>query len=280
MYSPLTQYKHQQLKLWSAFLTTVIFLLVFASCTPIKNTYYFKNLTKDTIFKGQPAPEIEAKIQKNDLLSISVSSLSSELDAKFNEAAVSLASFSGAQGVSAAGGKGFLVGEDGKIHMHYLGSVKVEGLTRKQLKKKLQEDLLPYMKEPIVTVEFMNKKLIVMGEVGAPKIVPMTDEKISLLELLIANGDITSKGDKSKVMIIRDSAADKQVKIVDMEDHNIFLSPWFYLKPNDIVYVLAEKQQQKLDNRWKKAQDLQFYFSFVGFFTSLIFLFTNVFRSL
>ncbi len=280
MYSLLTQYTRLRGRFLPALMISVIFVAVFTSCTPIKNTYYFKNLTKDTVFKSQPVPDIEAKIQKNDVLSISVSSLSSELDGKFNEAAITPVAFVGGQGGAGASGKGFLVGEDGKILMHYLGSVKVEGLTRKQLKKKLQEELLPYMKEPIVTVEFLNKKVIIMGEVGGPKIVPITEEKMSLLELLIANGDITEKGDKSKVMIIRDTGTDKQVKLVDMEDHGIFASPWFYLKPNDIVYVAAEKEQQKFDNRMKKMQTFQMYFTFVSFATSLIFLFTNLFRTL
>ncbi len=280
MYSILTQYTQLKGRFLPGLMISVIFMAVFTSCTSVKNTYYFKNLDKDTVFKGQPVPNIEAQIQKNDVLGISVSSLSTELDMKFNEAAVTSVAVAGGQGAGAAGGKGFLVGEDGKILMHFLGSVKVEGLTRKQLKLKLQEELLPYMKEPIITVEFLNKKVIVMGEVGGPKIVPIMEEKMSILELLINNGDITEKGDKSKVMIIRDTGTDKQVKMLDMEDHNIFSSPWFYLKPNDIVYVSAEKQQQKIDARLKKAQGFQMYFGFIGLATSLIFLFTNLFRTL
>ena len=274
----LTQYTLSNGKSMQSAMMIIISLAIFSSCTPVKNTYYFKNLNKDTVFKGQPIPNIEAKIQKNDVLGIYVSSLNSELDGKFNEAAITPVIASGGQGAVASGEKGFHVGEDGKILMHFLGSVKVEGLTRKQLKLKLQEDLLPYMKEPIVTVDYINKNVIIMGEVGGPKIVQIPEEKMSILELLINNGGITEKGDKSKVIIIRDTGTDKQVKLVDMEDHNIFSSPWFYLKPNDIVYVKPDISTVKFQKREKWRQDIQFYFSFFGIISSVIFLISNLLR--
>ncbi|MBU3714033.1 MAG: hypothetical protein FGM46_03705 [Ferruginibacter sp.] len=275
MFDFLTQYTSRKRRHTSFWMFFVILIGSLDSCIPIKNTFYFKNLTKDTLFKAQPVPTLEAKIQKNDILGITVSSLSNELDAKFNESAITSVPVVGAQG---AGGKGFLVGDDGKILMHFLGNVKVDGLTRKQLKTKLQQDLLPYMKEPIVSVEFLNKKVIIMGEVSGPKIVPIPEEKISLLDLLISNGGILDKGDKSKVIIIRDTGDNKQVKLVDLEDHNIFSSPWFYLKPNDIVYVKTDEQSVKLQNRDRGRADFQFYFGFVNLALSLTFFVLNFFR--
>ncbi|MEO7444422.1 MAG: polysaccharide biosynthesis/export family protein, partial [Ferruginibacter sp.] len=147
-----------------------------------------------------------------------------------------------------------LVKPDGSILLHRLGETRVEGLTRRQLAEKLQKDLMPYMKEPIVNVVFLNHKVTVIGEVGNPGVVQMPGEQMPLLEVLMASGDIKPTAKKDKVMVIRDNGNEKKVKIVNLEDYSIFSSPWYYSQPNDIIYVLADKNDLAKQEKKKTVQ--------------------------
>jgi polysaccharide export outer membrane protein len=132
--------------------------------------------------------------------------------------------------------------------------MKVEGLTRRQLAAKLENDLLPYMKEPIVNVGYLNRKVTVIGEVGGPQVLSMPEEQLTLLEVLVKSGGIKSDGLASKIMVIREQGNNKQVKFVNMEDHSIFNSEWFYVKPNDIIYVKSDEQKRVKAERSQKLQ--------------------------
>jgi polysaccharide export outer membrane protein len=149
---------------------------------------------------------------------------------------------------------GFLVEKDGKILLHRLGYVTAAGLSRKELALLLQNELLPYMKDPIVNVAYLNHKVTVMGAVGGAQVMNMPEEQMSILEVLVKSGDIQKDGLKNKVMIIREEGADKKVKLLNLEDQAVFTSPWFYVKPNDIVYV--PQDIAKLEKN-EKRQNLQ-----------------------
>jgi polysaccharide export outer membrane protein len=118
-----------------------------------------------------------------------------------------------------------------------LGYVTAAGLSRKELALLLQNELLPYMKDPIVNVGYLNHKVTVMGAVGGPQVMNMPEEQMSILEVLVKSGDIQKDGLKNKVMIIREEGTDKKVKLLNLEDQSVFTSPWYYVQPNDIVFV-------------------------------------------
>lgn len=219
-----------------------IFLLL-ASCRVSRPSHYFETLTKDTTISGFVTNDFESKIRKGDMLTINVTSLSTEEDALFNKAS--------APGVTASG---FQVRPDGTVLLHRLGNVKVEGLTRKELALKLQKDLLPYMKEPIVNVGYLNHKVTVIGEVGSPGIVQMPEEQMPLLDVLVLSGDIQPNAKRNRVMIIREEGNEKKVKYVNLQDHSLFTSPWYYSQPNDIVYVLADTEKLEKEEKKKSIQ--------------------------
>lgn len=189
------------------------------------------------------------KIQKNDILAIQVTSKSREEDALFNSAA----------GVSVTGA-GYTVDKSGNIQFHRLGVIHVEGMTRKELKEKLIHDVAPYLLDPVVNVNFVNHKITVMGEVGSPKTIPMEEEQVSIIEALLAAGDIGKDAKKNNVAIIRDNQdGTKQVKHVNLEDNSIFSSPWYYLQANDIVYVAPdEKLRLKTERKAQFQQNVSF----------------------
>ena len=225
-------------------------ILMLSSCKVSKNSYYFKTLAKDTTINDFVTNNFESKIQKKDVLAITVSSLSSEMDEQFNGGALAR---SGDVNPSQAP-KGYLVNEQGTILIHYLGNVAAEGLTRRQLQDKLQKELLPYMKEPIVTVQYLNHKVTILGEVGRPQVLNMPEEQISLLDVLVVSGDMRETGNKKDVMVIREVNNTKNIKHLNLEDHSIFSSPYYYVQPNDIVYVLPDNEKYQKDEKRAKLQ--------------------------
>ena len=198
------------------------------SCTPIKNTYYFNTLKKDSVISNTTKRGKELAIKKNDQIQVNISSLSPAEDAVYNATSVSLGS-----GIS----NGYLVDREGNIQLHKLGSIHVEGMTRAALKEKLQKDLFSLLKDPVVTVSFLNHKIIIMGEIGNPHVLSMSEEQISILELLASSGDVTQFGRRDNILIIRDTGRGKEFKHVNLEDLSVFSSPWYWLQPGDVVFV-------------------------------------------
>jgi polysaccharide biosynthesis/export protein len=226
------------------------FVLLLSSCKVAKpSSTYFTNLKRDTTLTGFITNTYESKILKGDKLAIIVSSLSPEEDRFFNGAAASANSTSGA--TSSVLSTGYAVQDDGTILLHRLGNMQAAGLTRKELAKQIQNKLLAFMKEPIVKVDYIGHKVTIMGEVNNPKVINMEDEQMTLLDAIVLCGDINEKALRNNITIIREEGETKTIKHVNLEDHSIFSSPWYYLKPNDIVLIntditKVDKQEKRL----------------------------------
>ncbi len=243
-------------KLAGFFIAAMFF---FPSCRVTKESAYFKTLQKDTTINGFVSNNFESKIQVGDQLSIIATSLSPAEDEQFNKGA----------SVSSPTMSGYQVSTEGTVLLHRLGAVKVAGLTRKELARQLQTDLLGFMKEPIVNINYLNHKVTVMGEVGGPQVLPMPEEQLSLIDVLVKSGDITALGLKDKVMVIREAGNEKQVKFVNLEDESILKSPWYYVQPNDIILVRADYAKTVKE---EKRRNLQTNIAFVTTGLSLLFI--------
>ena len=225
-------YRHRWFRYNAIFVFIFLLMVLFSACSVSKSTYLFKEIKKDTVIKNLQDANVEIVIQKNDLLSIFISSLNPLEDALFNAAALS-SSRPGNDGVAA----GYLVNLDGNIYFHKLGSIKVEGLTRKALKSLLETALLPYLKDPIVNVSFGNHFITVMGEVTRAQVVNMPEEKITMINAIALSGNIGINGTLKNVLLIRDNGNSKIFKHLNLEDPSIFSSPWYYLQPKDVVVI-------------------------------------------
>ena len=158
------------------------------------------------------------------------------------------------EGVTSAAVPSYVVSAGGTIRMHRFGEIMVEGLTRKELADKLQKDLQLYLKEPLVNVSFLNHKITIIGSVARPQVLTITGESLPVLDALALSGDITPEGRKDNVLVIRDSADQRHVKKLNLEDHSVFSSPWFYLQPNDIVYVSPNYEKTEREDRRRRTQ--------------------------
>lgn len=223
--------------------------LLFSACTTPKNAYYFKTLPRDTSINTTVNRLTESVIRKNDQLSINISSLNPEEDKVYN-AAISVL------GTAVSGGtpNGYLVDMNGNIQLHRLGSIHAEGMTRRELKNKIETDIKPYLKDPVITVRYLNRRVTVMGEVTKPQVISMPEEQLSILEVLGASGDMTVMGKKDNVLIIRETETGKQFKRLNLEDHSVFTSEWYYLKPDDVVYIEPSDKKVTEEKRARTQQ--------------------------
>jgi polysaccharide export outer membrane protein len=212
--------------------TTVILLTLLSSCSTSKKTTYFQDIPNDTTLANLVSKDFEPKIQKGDLLGITVSSLSPENTAIYNAP-------QNAEGPLT----GYLVDKEGNIEFIKLGAIHVDGMTRKELKAKLEKDLTSYLAQPVVAIGFLNRHVTLMGAVS-PQVLPMPADNMTLLDALAASGDIGEKGRADNVLVIREKDSSKEFKRLNLTDESVFYSPYFYLKPNDIVYVEPVKKKQ------------------------------------
>lgn len=231
-----------------SFLCMLLVMLLAQSCKTTKPTTVFEQIPRDTSLNAFIPPSQEIKIRANDLLSIQVSSLNKELDDKFNAAAQTM------QGYGNAPIIGFPVDKEGQVQLHYLGKTTAAGLTLKELAAQLEKGLEPFLKQPIVRVQFLSHKITVMGEVNRPQVVYMPAGQMTLFDALAAGGDLKEKGNWKDVMVIRDSSQVRLVKHINLESPEVFQSPWLYMQANDIVYVKSRSDKIEKDERRRTLQ--------------------------
>jgi polysaccharide biosynthesis/export protein len=239
--------------------------IFFSSCVDTKKTTYF-NEVGNTHIKAPVA--LVPIIQKNDLLSISVSSTNADASKLFNEPNFSATTTTTAIG-TAQQMVGYLVTDDGTFNFPQLGMIKAEGLTIKQLSDFISQQIKnkELLIDPIVTVRFLNFRVTVLGEVGHPTVVTIPNEKISILEALGMAGDITIYGRRDNVLLIREDKTGKQIVRIDLNAKDILSSPYYYLQSNDVIYVQADKE--KVASVSNSRQMLPIYFSLIGLLTTV-----------
>ena len=213
----------------------IISSLVFSCATKEDIVYFYEG--KESLEGQKNLLDYEPKIEKNDVLRINVSSssINEEIVAPFQRRTDSQQSQGGAgQDASLTG---YLVSPEGKINFPVLGEIMVEGLTRTEIQKKLENKIEAYLKDPIVDVRIVNFSVTVLGEVGSPGRVRVSDGRITMPELLASVGSITYNGKRENITIIREVNGVKSIGTIDMTTTELFSSPYFYLKQNDIVYI-------------------------------------------
>lgn len=236
------------------FIAAICGVVMLSSCGAVKDIAYFQN-------KVLNQPEAIDKhagivIQPKDMLSIAVSSRNPELVAMFNLMLVQSTPGSEMGGIS--GGQqrmlGYVVDNNGCIDFPVLGALKVAGLTRWELsemiKKRLVKDgLLP---DAVVTVEFMNFKVSVLGEVANPGTYTIQGDKVTILQALSLAGDLTIYGQRENVSVIRERDGERTFFQVNLCDVDIFKSPAYYLQQNDVIYVepsIEKARQSTIDDK-------------------------------
>jgi polysaccharide export outer membrane protein len=212
----------------SSFIFFTFFLIFLSSCSTKKQVIYFNDIN----FENQDKNIISlGKIQPNDILSIIISSSSTELSAMYN--------LNQDQNQNSSFFLGYLVNLEGKITLPILGKITVKDLTMAQLEELLVKILIEgkHLSEPIVTARLMNAKFTVLGEVNKPGTYTYSEQNISVLQALGYAGDLTINGKRENVLLIREENNAKTYITIDMTSKQWFGSPYYYIKPNDVIYV-------------------------------------------
>jgi polysaccharide export outer membrane protein len=213
------------------------------SCGPQRNITYLSNLG-NTVENKKMTEQTTLIIKPDDLLGITVSSLSVETNALFN------------RGEGVEDNVGYLVDKDGMIEFPLVGAVSLLGLTKAEAKEKLIEKLNAYVKDPIVGIRLLNFKVTVLGEVNNPSSFRIPAENVNLLEALGMAGDLTVYGKRENVLLIREHGDVRTTVRLNLNDKEILNSPYFYLQQNDILYV--EPDKAKVIQTSLRRSNLQF----------------------
>jgi polysaccharide export outer membrane protein len=224
-------------------------LLTLFSCTR-RNLTYLSDLPDQQIYTESISNAPEHKIQPEDIISITVTSLNPESNALFNRGEIVAVRGDGnykANAVSSAtmlSKEGYLVGKDGFITFPVLGKVQLNGLTKTDARNKLTLLLDEFLRDPIVNVEFVNFRVTVIGEVKDPATFVISSDKVTILEALGLAGDMTIYGKRENVLVIREEGGVRTVARLNLNSKEVFSSPYFYLQQNDVVYVEPDKLKQ------------------------------------
>lgn len=214
-------------------------VILFSACNSTKEVVYLQDVVP---LKQQDIErKYEVFIHEDDLLSIMVNSKDPELALPFNMPMVTYQIGSESSGQQRV--LGYLVDTNGDIDFPILGKLHVAGLSRLELRDLIKEKLISgdYIKDPVVTVQFLNYKVSVMGEVARPGSFTITGDRITLLEALSMAGDLTIYGRRDRVAVIREENGKRTILFHDLRSSDIFTSPCYYLQQNDIVYVEPNK---------------------------------------
>lgn len=215
-----------------------------ACSTPARITY-FQDLRPGES-EQQVVAATEIKVRPGDKLSIIVNSRDPQLTQLFNLPYVTkqlgqgtisagATSANNSQGVS-----GYTVDEEGRIDFPVLGKIEIAGKNREEIAAFLKEELLAknLVKDPVVTVEYMNLCISVLGEVASPGRYSIDRDKVTLLDAISMAGDLTIYGKREKVLVLREENGVQRVYGVNLcSAEHLYTSPVYYLRQNDVVYV-------------------------------------------
>lgn len=227
-------------------LFTLLFLLV--GCTSYKNVPYMQNPDVVNNYTEQ-LPLYDAKIMPKDLLSITINTSDPQAAAPFNLTVQTPlnAALTNINTTTQPTLQQYLVNNKGEIDFPVVGRLNVGGLTKNEAEDLIRKRLEPYLKEkPIVTVRMANYKISVLGEVTRPGTFTVGNEKVNILEALAMAGDMTVYGVRDNVKLIREDAQGKrEIVTLNLNNAELVVSPYYYLRQNDILYVTPNKTKAK-----------------------------------
>lgn len=219
------------------FVSTLIYL---QSCITTPPIAYFQ--TSDSL-RFQQLSKIQPKIsriQKSDILAITVGSLNEESNTILNFAnvnALTTTTFPNIQLGQRGQPLGYLVDSTGHVEVPFVGRVKLVGMTLEEAASVVRNEVEKSLKNPAVNVRFLNHKFSVLGEVNRPATYNLLDDRTTLPEALAMAGDLTVYGNRTNVMILRENNGIREIAKLNLLTQEVFNSPYYYLQNGDLIYI-------------------------------------------
>ncbi len=196
----------------------------------------------DTLKSFVNEKKIDYRIQPGDNLYIRVVSLDEKTNILLNPLVGQNSNTIGSD--AAVYLNSYTVSEDGKVEFPLVGKIPVKGKTVGEIKTYLSDKLGEYLKESVIIVKLVNFNITLLGEVRRPGQYKIYQNNINLFEAVSMAGDLTDFANRNKVAVIRQTKEGSEVHYLDMTKRSLLTSEYFYLKPNDIVYVEPVKGKQ------------------------------------
>jgi polysaccharide biosynthesis/export protein len=227
--------------LFKAAMIMLLAAILLSSCVPMKRIRYLQDPEdKEQARSDFQKPEVpEYLVHKGDNLYIKVNSLEDKTN--YFEKSVGYDSYYTESGIYL---NSYTVNDSGYVEFPLIGKVMVNNLTIEQIQKKLQEKVNEYIKNTVVIVKLANFRVSMMGEFNNPGKYVVYQDKINIFEAISMAGDLTDFAKRDKVLLVRQSEKGVKTYRLNLNDYSILESDFYYLMPNDVVYVEPLKGKQ------------------------------------
>jgi polysaccharide export outer membrane protein len=233
------------MKFFKRILNIITISLLLTSCVPFKDTLYLeKNKDKVADIEINADAYKPYRLQVDDILSVEIKSNNFKDVEVFSKTGNNT---SGIVNQDQLYFDGYQIDGFGNIRIPVLGVVNVQGQTvddvTKLLEKKLLEEYFTPASNLFVNVKLAGIRYTINGEIASTGTKTVYQDKLNILEAIANSGDISITGNKKEVVIMRKIPTGYQSETLDLTDANVINSPYFYLKPNDYIYVKPLKQK-------------------------------------
>lgn len=228
-------------------LVIILSCILVSSCIPHKDTVYLQNkenADNDTIPNNLTEVQKPYRIQIDDILNIRIKVLDQDNVQIFNPIGDTNLNASSAE---RAYFDGFTVDIHGNIRIPTLGELNVLGFTaveiEESIKTKLLEEQFKETANIFVTVKLAGLRYTATGEINSPGTVTLYKERVNIFEAIANAGEIPVTGNRKDVMIIRQYPQGQKIHHLDLTDINVMKSPYYYIQPNDMIYIKPLRQK-------------------------------------
>lgn len=227
--------------------------MLVASCSAPKEVVYFNDLRagQENIIPVNSTP---LRLQPHDKVTIIVSTQDARLNALYNlpvaTPTLGRGDSNGEMSVNSGAGNvaPYTIDSQGNINFPVLGKLHIAGMTREEVAEYIRRELISrdLAKNPIVTVEYLNLGVSVLGEVSHPGRIGITREDFTILDALSSAGDLTIYGKRDNIRVLREENGVQKVYEIDLSSgRDITHSPVYYLRQNDIIYVEPNETKKR-----------------------------------
>lgn len=265
-------------------------MAIFSSCKTPQEVAYFQDF--DQVMKIESQARQAIVVKPDDKIQIIVHSKDPQLASLFNLPVVTsrlgqnAATFGGtttsSQNNSSEGLGSYTVAGDGTIDFPVLGRLHVAGMTREQLAGFIKGELMgrDLIKDPTVSVEFLNTGISILGEVKAPGRYIVNRDELTVLDAIALAGDLTIQGRRDNIRVMRRQGKEMQVYVISLLDgKSLYNSPGFFLEQDDVVYIEPNDiRKRETTVNGNTALSASFWMSVVSVLTSVAVLVVNITR--
>lgn len=248
-----------------------VILLALSSCATPYNVAYFQDMPIEQQVKIVPPQHVV--FRPGDRISIMVSARDASLSSLFSlYSTYIIGEATGNSNMQQSQrGSEYVINADGCIDFPVLGRIKAAGMSREELQESIKQEIITQnlIKDPVITIDYINLNVIMIGATGVGRI-PIDRDQFSILDAIAQAGDISLNGMRENIRVIREVSDDQriayEVNLCSAED--LYNSPVFYLQQNDVIYVEPNNKTKRSTTEYG-SQMVQYTF-WIGLVTSAL----------